>query len=192
MTLLLILLLTLVVVPLLLLYVSRWGNRRRYTIVLDDEIVDIDIYTGHWVSKIILGASGVTLGSRIYLDYPGTRSDRGRVATIDLLVHEIGHVRQAQKLGLLYLPTYLLKSVVMIFGRKHPMELEASSFAVRWQDGLLTAAELELPDTLIRDYPHRTQREPRIATVLRMSPPDAVDDSDMGNIDDSRNSNAQT
>lgn len=88
-------------------------------------------HTGSARLLALVGAGANTLGHVVVSRYDPTQPL--------LLAHEAGHVRQAERLGVLLAPAYLWLSAVYGY-HAHPLERSARTAAYRWRTTATTTA----------------------------------------------------
>ena len=93
------------------------------------DVGDIDLDAVRVVedARIVTGHAGVTFGHTIFV---GRTLDPRQVADVDLLVHELAHVRQAVRWGRWGMAQrYGVGWVMALSYRRHPLEVEARGAA---------------------------------------------------------------
>ena len=80
-------------------------------------------------ARIPSGHLGVTIGHRVYLRHRPDPLDPG---SRELVLHELAHVRQVERMGLLgFAQGYGVEWARLLSYRDHPMEIEARRAATR-------------------------------------------------------------
>ncbi len=98
---------------------------------LAPHVSDLDHRRVRLVSPALIptGHLGVTIGHRIYLEVAPDVSDPASMA---LLLHELAHVRQVERMGLLgFAHSYGVQWAHGLSYRDHPLEVEARRVAAR-------------------------------------------------------------
>lgn len=76
-----------------------------------------------WLEWLLIGRAAMTLGTTILVRKAIWKAVSTQ-AFIDMLKHELVHVEQSRRYGVLYVPRYLV--LFLLYGyKRHPMEQEA-------------------------------------------------------------------